>query len=322
MTLGDEDNPYRISSVDDIELIRKYPNSSFILTDNINMENKGSLIKSSEFDKIDNFHGILDGNGKTIRNIKRGPLFNRNKGVIKNLSICNSLIEKHRGTTGTMVELNRGTIKSCFVSSRIISDYSAVGGVVGSNKKGVIKSTQSVCKIEGRNAVGGIAGENIYGSIIGCCSNSEIEGESKVGGITGECFGIDENKIEKCSSSGSIKCEKSFVGGITGEADLPIIKCHSESDIFSYRTAGGLIGYNKSDLKDSYFHGKVEGQPDGAIIGENRGEVTNVYSTKKSLNSSSSQNLIGRNIKLNRIIDITVKEDIDTIKRNLIANEI
>lgn len=123
-----------------------------------------------DFAPVEEFKGVLDGNGFKIRNLKVGGIdhlltqqigfIGINRGTIKNIIFENvNITALGESQNVGLVAVNYGALQEVRVS-----------GVISG-------SSQNIC-------VGGLCGTN-YGRIIGCRNSSSVSGVKNVGGIVG-----------------------------------------------------------------------------------------------------------------------------------------
>ena len=172
---GTEADPYKISSVTDLQALVNYVNAGtdyngtyFKLTADIDL-------KYSEWTPIGTngefpFKGTFDGGNHTISKLKvsegnvNAGLFGINGGTIKNVTLTGVNVT---GTSnvGGLVGTNVGTVDNCIVSGTVTgtSNSSSAGGLVGNNDTGTIKNSISVATVSvgsGSPYGGGLVGNN------------------------------------------------------------------------------------------------------------------------------------------------------------------
>ena len=198
---GTSANPYKISSIDDLNLIQANQGADYRLTKNINTDGKTNFSASY-------FSGTLDGAGFTITGLQK-PLIQQNAGTIKNLNIVADFDYDSHDIHGVVAQYNTGKIQDCKVTGTVT---------------GHMGSTSSMS----HPAFGGIVGENeVAGTISGCSSGVDISismtaTDSYVGGIAGVNIGI----IEKCVAGGNLSVTQAngnsyqvYLGGIAGRIE-------------------------------------------------------------------------------------------------------
>lgn len=263
---GTEDNPYQISSADDLEEFRdivngengKTRNSSAcaILKNDIvlncNENNQWTPIGSES----NRYTGTFDGNGKTV------------SGIYINTS------EDYQGLFG-YIGIG-GTVKDLGIEKSRIKGGNNVGGIAGYSD-GSITNCYNEGSVSGNNSVGGIAGKNEGSASIKDCHNTgSVSGEYEIGGIAGESVGT----IEDCYNIGDVSSTSSFVGGIVGSGWKDITNCYNTGRVIGYYS-GGIAGHsNGGRIEDCYNTGSVIGYNEGGgIAGYSGGSIEDCYNT-------------------------------------------
>ena len=198
---GTFSNPYKISSIDDLNLIQANQGAYYRLTKNISTDGRTNFSASY-------FSGTLDGAGFTITGLQK-PLIQQNAGTIKDLNIVADFDYDSHDIHGVVAQYNTGKIQDCRVTGTVT---------------GHMGSTSSMS----HPAFGGIVGENeVAGTISGCSSGVNISismtaTDSYVGGIAGVNIGT----IEKCVAGGNLSVTQAngnsyqvYLGGIAGRIE-------------------------------------------------------------------------------------------------------
>lgn len=193
------------------------------------------------------FTGIFDGNGKTIKGLKigksgsrdiRNALFGRIGGdaVIKNLRV-----ESPVCYGGTYVSVLACT---CEDNSQIINCH--------------VNDAKIECIFGGTTGV--ICGSVQGGYIEGCTATGTVTGKGVtiVGGFIGE---ITQNSSVVCSGfEGTVTGDSEKYGGFAGYLYGKIIGCYAVASVTGSNNTGGLVGYvlgSNNSLSASYFKGSV-----------------------------------------------------------------
>lgn len=262
-----------ISSPEDLADIANDLEGKYYLTRNIDMAPYGI------WTPIDNFSGILDGNGHVVKNLAgRGGLFERvSGGTVCNLYLSGVEISASSGPVGGICNVADGaTIENCAVSGSIYGQEGS-GGIIGCVESDSEEKTVAVRKCINMAAissnslwssVGGIIGRNKQSvSVENCINNGKIIGDNYVGGIIGGIYyftGKDRFlSVSNCYNSGQV--EGNFcIGGICGGLDNEeaAIGCEIK---FSLNTGKVICDNNRTFYRDSEAGG-------GAIIGLIRGD--------------------------------------------------
>lgn len=279
------------------------------------------------FRGIDDFAGSMDGNGKSINNLKIasdggsiGLIAQlKNNSSIKNLTIASGDI---RGlhTVGSFVGSVEGeniSITNC-VNHASVNGTDGVGGIIGivfgETSSLTITNVKNFGKVTGsEDNVGGILG---YANGLIIINNSEnsnnVEGVSGVGGIIGQSReypafmpdGTSSVVIDNCSNSGDIK-GTAWVGGIVGQhrADKSSISNSSNSGniVGTQSSIGGIIGSSSGrddiQISNSSNSGNITGSTTIEYLGTAGGIVGSASSPDTTLtNVYSYANVTGRPI--------------------------
>ena len=190
---GSTAKPYLISSVDDLDLIRKNSTKVFKLLNDIDLSGV------SNFQTISNFSGTLDGNGFAIKNLtfnNQSSFINTlsSRGVVKNLNFENISItnrnSSHTGIFGTVSgQLENIAIKSGKISNQSSNNgqYLGTGALAGVlSSGGAIKDCYSSANVTQGINVGGLIGLNQNGTIQDCYVNGVVSsGKKSSGAVVG-----------------------------------------------------------------------------------------------------------------------------------------
>jgi hypothetical protein len=167
------------------------------------------------------FHGVFDGNGRSILNFTYSitgsdyvGLFRSLEGEIKDLGLVSPLVYAGTGDfVGALVgDVDDGTVSNCYVEGGSVSGNIFVGGLVGGVLSGSISKCYSNSNVTGEAAVGGLVGSNLRGLISNCYATGSVSGGSNVGGLAGN---NELGSIYRCYSAGSVS-GGSNVGGLLG----------------------------------------------------------------------------------------------------------
>lgn len=263
-----EDGYYLIESASDLAWFGKddpeiLHNIKF--TTNVDMGDK-------QFDGIKSFTNMIDGNGKSITNLKIENATNAglvltlgDGGVIKNLTILGG---------STIATTNNGkSVAGAFVAS-VFADANVT--LSGLTNKAAVK---------GYNIVGGILGQKSgdgTATITDIKNSGDIEANGsapKAGGIIGEVTLMAILKIDNAENEGDVKASgsDSSAGGIIGDgtvgAILTINNVENKGNVDATDTiskAGGIIGNLSTETTISLAlnSGSIEGVLSaGGIIG-------------------------------------------------------
>ena len=236
---GDADNPYQISTADEMKKLSEYVNTGnetlhkhFKLMADIDLggeENPWTPIGDDQ----NPFFGTFDGGGHTVSGL-----------YVDNSSDTYSYV----GLFGCIQF--QGTVKSLGVSGNINGGNVETGGIAGRNY-GTIVGCHSACTIQNGGAVGGITGQN-YGGTVEDCYNVSTVSNDGCGGIAGINMGSD-GKVSGCYNAGSVN--GNGAGGIVGYGGRGFIESCYNVGAVKGQDSGGIAGENSnnSSITKCYF---------------------------------------------------------------------
>lgn len=285
---GSVDNPYRISTAQQLQDINNNLTANYILVNDIDLS-------GMDFEPIGNaevgtFQGVFDGNGYTISNLdvyagKYAGLFGCNEGTIKNVTLKDIFVYGTRYVGGVVGEnANCGIVDNCIcLFGNIEGDYAInsvyIGGICGNNQGNIVNCTNYInidvdLSVDSKSAIGGIIGCSENGVVNYCCNKGNISNESspKVP-VSGGIVGYAKNNLTVMNSNniGSI-CSLRVSGGIVGrikenyDSSLVINNCYNSGYIYQYQSqdvndsySGGIVGDSGNSMvsiKHCYNNGK------------------------------------------------------------------
>ncbi|MFO7888202.1 MAG: S-layer homology domain-containing protein, partial [Eubacteriales bacterium] len=290
---GTIDDPYLVSSIDDLKEVGENLDKHFKQTQNIDLL---SIDDWTPIGTSDNpFTGTYDGGGFNIRNLKIASdkdgsgLFGyiSTDSAIKNINLVEPNIDLSIRFVGSLVGYsNGGIIENCSTINGSISADEYVGGLVGVAKSSLITNSffdgDVEAKFTDESRVGGLVGytniidDNTKSTIIEeCFADSTTTGGQFSGGLIGD----SNSGIVKNSFSSGIVNGSSNTGGLIGnfehlpEFDSKIANCYSTSSVDSneYTPYGGLIGNSneESELVTSSYWSEEISEVDKSDGGSN-----------------------------------------------------
>lgn len=255
---GTADDPYKVSSAEQLNAVRNYLDAYFIQTCDIDMTEAtsegGTYYNDGNGwvpigDKNNIFTGTYNGGNYSIiglycaDNSQYVGVFGYNAGNLRNMKAKDCHIEVTR-FGGCIAGYNLGMVEYCSSNSLVTGNGTYAGGIVGYNVKGNIRYCSN------------------FGNI-----KSSYSGGS-VGGIVGS---YDGDILSNCYNSGTI-IGYGEVGGIAGSCCANINQCGNEGTIISYgktsinQDSGGIVGFMsvngttlKQNVKDCFNKGIVGG---------------------------------------------------------------
>lgn len=243
---GTAEDPYIITTEDELNSIGKYDNAYFKLGNSIEITGKLFTAES--------FSGILDGNGYSINNLDK-PLISENSGTIRNLNINANFNIDAGSNLGVIANKNIGTISDIKVSGNL-------------NLNGIVINPNL------QPTIGGIAGENQPSGII---ERVSFEGNLALnmpanGGMIGGIVGLNSGTIKNSYSKGRIDISQNnsgtFIANIGG-----LIGRHK------YMGAGTTLRNSYSIMELNYTGSNETVKTIGSLVGSilNSGPVTDSY---------------------------------------------
>ena len=269
---GTEDDPYVIKNYEQLNNVRYYMSSDFILANNIdasescNSDSNGDcqgegwepIGKASAYRTLETFFaGTFDGKNHEISNLYS------NRPTLNGVALF--------GVAGSIGDLSG---REVVIQNLVLVDPRITGGahvsaLVGWNGGSFILNThvktrenapvEEKCSLEAvvTHDLGGIVGWNERGTIAYTSVECTLRGRSSIGGIVGYNEGIISNSHSKVKILGD-----------------------------SYFVAGGLVGYNQTAIYDSSSEGSFEfpnGERDieqiGGLVGDNTGWISRCHSS-------------------------------------------
>ena len=290
--LGSKLNPYIISSVSDLDLLREHKDSYFSLANDIDLNG----VSFEPIGSIDEpFNGKLKGNNHKIKNLKIEKDENSKNlgffGVINTAVITGLNIENADITGGSRIGILAGSsienangassIANCNVSGKVtgygqdVIKAVTIGGFIGFN--------------DGNNTVeGGSWGSYVYSTIENSTADVLVTAETqnaedagRVGGFVGFNRGI----ISNSKAYGEVHGYNT-TGGFVGSNFEQISNCVSYGDVFGAVSVGGFAGAstayttikNSASLGDVFADNSVSGMYAGGFIGGASGKLENCVS--------------------------------------------
>ncbi len=303
---GTQENPYRISTRNDLEAVNGNLTAYYILMNDIDLTDvvyQGTIIAPYTNTESPQFTGSFDGSGFAIRNLTIFGFYGENAiglfgvvgidGVIKNLALENCDLSGKYG--GVLARSNYGEITNCSTTGTLTTTGNAAGLVVQNGNffgTGTITNCHAAVTINA-NYVGGLVCYN-HGKITDSHATGNINGSSF--GYFGGLVGVNETgSIANSYATGNVNGH-SNIGGLVGFNNHGVIaNCYATGTVNGKDGAGGLVGYNDSgEISNSYATGDVSGYNHvGGFIGLNSGTITNSYSIGRVTGESDVGGLAG-----------------------------
>jgi hypothetical protein len=266
---GTAEDPYQIADWHQLDFVRNYLDSYFLLVGNIGRTTPGyeelasptanggkgwQPIGSSEYD---GFIGTFDGQGYEIRDlyINRPSedyvgLFGavERAGVIQDIGVVSATVIGAENVGG-LVGRNGldSTVINSYSTGSVTGMYD-VGGLVGENEYGAVSNSHATGSVTGYQDVGGLVGFNSVGDVHDSYSTGNVTGNWGVGGLVGVNWGMCD--VYDSYSTGNVT-GTSYVGGLVGY-NLGGIVDNSFWDIETsgQATSAGGTGQNTTEMQD------------------------------------------------------------------------
>jgi len=223
------------------------PEAVFVLTNDIDMA--GVTWTPNDFG------GILDGNGHTIRNLSvsssTGALgvFKKITGTVKDLTFENLSVEStsyQKVQVGGLAAESTATVENVVIrSGDIRGDVCDVGGLIGTVSGGEVRNCKNYASVSG-------------------------ESDGNTAGIVGY---LSSGKVLDCENYGTVIGGGTKSAGVVGdlEGGTTVSNCKNAGEVTGAETAGGVIGYVRAaaTLTDLRNEGAVVGRGNatGGVIG-------------------------------------------------------
>lgn len=310
---GTEDDPYLISTAEQLDAVRHHLDKNFLQTTDIDL---ADFQNNSSWEPIkedwSGFSGTFNGNGFSISGLfveqeeeSRLGLFSTLEvdGFIKNVTLKDATVitTGFGGSVGGLVGENRGHIINCS-SSGHISGSRLIGGLVGfQTATGVISDSHSSARVEGVSGIGGLLGIN-YGEIYASHASGKVTAtDAIVGGLVGN---NREGIIFRSYATGNVEAEGqgttyANAGGLVGDNNEgQILESMARGDVEAegLPNLGGLVGFNRRDatISDCYARGSISGFGEvGGLVGTNTGSISRCYATGSVEGFRNAGGLVG-----------------------------
>lgn len=267
---GSSDNPYEISSLDNLYWIADQVNSGttftgifFNQTTDIDASATSTWFGGEGWLPIGNslapFSGNYSGQGHIIDQlyISRFTDYNGFFGYtdnanIDNLELYNIQISGNEYTGGLVGKTFNSTINNCYCMS-FISGLNYIGGLTGSNSGSIISGCYCTGIVSGASYVGGLAGENSFFNITNCYCTGNVSGSDNIGGLVGY---NNSSTISGCYSTGSVSGAYN-IGGLVGQNNYLVSNCFFNTETSGQSNGIGddsnsqtVIGLSTAEMKN------------------------------------------------------------------------
>lgn len=320
------DNPYQITSADELAWIQNDPEGFYELTGDVDLDGVDWQPIGSADTPFTGSLKSADGGAASITGLDGKPLFDElGPGAeLSGLTIAGSvnddaeegsglLANRIKGDETDSVKLNDITIDT---ESRIDggeNDY--IGGLAGSVQYAELTDTTIDGDVLGRNYVGGVAGEISDSTLDHTEVNGDTSGHDYVGGVGGT---IKDSELRDTTVTGGVHGEGSNVGSVGGQinrsdnANCVLERVRSEGNVSGGNKTGGVGGsIDGCTVDDVEVNGDVSGKDDtGGIGGEMNDTEVNDANVKGNVSGDKRVGGIGGDVKNGRVDDSRVEGDV------------
>lgn len=250
---GTPSSPYQITTAEQLRAIGNHLSQHFLLLNDIDL---GDQVWTPLGSQQNPFTGRLNGNGRTIHNLKIRAAENEYGSMFRNVS------------NGGVIEY----IAFSNVDVRGMGNLSTVAGVVD---RGTLRDIQIDGRIEseGYGSIGGMSNlirENSLIERIRLTMDIKSSGSMECGGMISSNMGVVRNVI---SNSNLENCYSGIVGYNSGVVDSVIYNGSIRG-----QDASGVVAMNYGEVKRAKSTGYIQGSRVGGIVLQNWGIVDKSYS--------------------------------------------
>jgi len=225
-------------------------------------------IAGTDFNIIENFSGIFDGNDFTISNLSISSVLSENTGLfgtvngqISNLGLIKPNIIAQGKNVGSLIGfLNHGIIINCYAKGVVVAGSNNIGGLIGLNS-GRVTLCWSSGNVSGDAYIGGLVGLTDDGTVKQCCSRANVTGNINVGGLVGKTTDT-LSEVTNCYATGTVEADR-YVGGLVGQVEQGrVYKCYSAGRVSGNGNVGGLTGFIRvlGNVSRSFWDTETSGQ--------------------------------------------------------------
>jgi uncharacterized repeat protein (TIGR02543 family) len=310
---GTAGDPYQIADWHQLNSVRDYPSSHFILINDLDSTTAGYTKLASPtsnggkgWQPIASFRGSFDGQGYETRDLfinRPGENyvglfgFVDDGGHIENIGVVNvNVIGDY--SVGGLVGEDCGTVSNSY-STGSLTGRQFVGGLVGyARNSSAVSNSYFTGTVTGDSNVGGLVGRNMD-TVSNSYSNGNVSG---TGWAVGGLAGVNNGNVSDSYATGSVTgntVNNCNVGGLVGANYETVSNCYATSSVTGSSEVGGLVGVNGWDggiVTNSYSTGSVTGDESvGGLIGCNVGIVSDSYATGSVTGNVKVGGLVGYN---------------------------
>lgn len=282
--------PISLTNEADIKVINKHASNKDRYYVLYTKSSDVPLELTSPWTPIQDFTGILDGRGRTI----------------KGLGIDSS-------GTGLFDTVTGGHIRWLNIEAAPSSGVGSGAGIIAKKLDGVtmdhvnVVLTGDITGSSGTSNVGAIAGEVVDSNIsrVSVRGNYEVKADGNVGVLFGK---VSNTMIERSFTTSDVSAVNNNAGNIAGLADNTVIKnVYTNGSVQAADKAGGIVGemLNGGNISNAYVTGSVKGGAGSAYIAGIAGKsgstiIEENIVMSKSLSGGTVYRISGNSAALNR----------------------
>lgn len=268
LELGTPDDPIRISTATQLNLMRYNLDKHYILVADIDLSGYPNWEPIGS--PGNGFSGTLDGNWHTVSNLSIDKTGNYCIGlfgyickpaVIKNLKLTNvKVTASSNAQVGGLVGVVRNdlgtgdniTIENCYVDGVVSnSGTGETGGLVGylysyTSPGPVVSKCWSNVKVTGQIRVGGLIGAVYNGSVENSFATDAVSGQSNTGGLVGALSG----NIRNSYATGLVTCPDPNSGGLLGISSGAVTSSYYDSLTTGQSDIGKGVPQTTDEMKN------------------------------------------------------------------------
>ena len=207
------------------------------------------------------------------------------------------------GTIGGLIgKISGSVVSNCHFVGTVSSSGSPVGGLIGYSYFSTVNNSYTDITVTGGGTsitgkTGGLIGSNSFSDVIQCYAIGSVAGTIGVGGLVGMHFEYNNEIIDKCYSSCSVKSTVNYAGGLVGRNYAKIRNSYSSGAVNGVNNVGGLVGKNDSGvIINCYSLSPVHGTSYvGGLVGYNGNAIENCYSVGSVTGNDQYGGLVGDN---------------------------
>lgn len=318
----------KVSSIDEWQRIRNFPNQNFEITQDIDFLN----IENAALLNV-NIAGKIKGNNHTLSNIKSTGyayvISKLNGGSIQNVNFSDISINAPNAQQGGMIAtVTSGLIDGVHVNNLTLSGGNKLGGIVGSLQGNIQNSSVSNSKIimnrSDAGGLGGIAGamdntggsiENSYVQDVTLTVAPNVTQSRAIGGIAGytqngsvnNVYAVTDINVPDGTNVGGI------IGNLGGNFKTVVQGVYAKANIQASDYVGGLIGIDSQNgtevAQNTFVSDTIQGFFTGDIKAKGRsGYVVGGYLKEKPTAMYVNQSTLLNNVATSDS-SILIKDD-------------